>query len=497
MSSLPPDGTPPSPPEPPTTSTVGVREFITASLPAKQGVDIKRILLIGSVGLVPLVGALIIVWQVGSNLGPGLFFVASAISLLPVPFLVFFFLWLDRFDPPSSWWYPALAFAWGAFVSTALSLMVNSGAARLFEEWDLPATRVAVFVAPVVEEVTKALAPLLLFWLRRREVIGIVDAVMYAGLSAAGFAMTENVLYLGGVYISGQQLQGELGAVVGVISLVVVRLGFTGFIHPLFTVMTGIGIGLAAARIGKPAVRWLYPLAGLAVAMLMHGGWNFMATQAQRDPRYLGYVYFIGALPVLFGFLVLALWARGAPGRTLRRILPEYVRAGWLSPPELGALVTLRRRLWARRWAQHVAGDDGVAAMRGYQTACTRLALLRELQLRGAPAWDLASQEPKLLEQLTNHRKTFTGRDGSVPAAWWDGRRYLIRLPDGAQRQADPPSSLVMPVPAMAQPMWGGPPRYPAPPYPGYPPRPGSYPPGPTGYPPGPTGYPPGPGGYR
>lgn len=496
MSSLPPAETPPSGPqapppeplaplpEPPTTSTIGVREFIRSAVPPKKGVDWSRIALITVVVLVPLAGALIIVWQIGPKLGIGLFLVASAISLLPVPFLLFFFLWLDRFDPPSSWRYPAFAFAWGAYVSTAISLMVNSGASKVFESWDWPDARVAVLVAPVVEEVTKAMAPLLLLLLRRREVIGIADAVMYAGLSAAGFAMTENVLYLGGVYISGQQLQGELGAVMGVVSLMVVRLGFTGFVHPLFTAATGIGIGLAAARIGPAALRWLYPPVGLLVAILMHGAWNFMATQAQQDVRYLGYVYFMGALPVLFGFLVLALWVRGAPGRTLRRILPEYVRAGWLSPPELGALVTLRRRLWARRWAQHVAGDDGVVAMRGYQAAATRLALLRELRFRGERSPRLISQEQELLEHLARHRAAFTGRDGTVPAAWWDGRRYRIQLPDGGQRQVDPPRSLVMPVPAMAPPVWtprpavapyGQPVNYPPPRYDPWGPGPGGY----------------------
>ncbi|MGH3712160.1 MAG: PrsW family glutamic-type intramembrane protease [Micromonosporaceae bacterium] len=462
-------------PEPPTTSTIGMREFIGAAMPPKQGRDWKRIVLISSVVLVLLVGALIIVWQVGSNLGPGLFFAASAISLLPVPFLVFFFLWLDRFDPPSSWRYPALAFAWGACVATALSLMVNTFGSYVFAQLDWRETWVAVFVAPVIEEITKAMAPLLLFLFRRREVLGIPDAVMYAGLSAAGFAMTENVLYLGGVYISGEQLQGEFGAVLGVVSLVVVRLGFTGFIHPLFTALTGIGIGLAA-RTGNLALRFVFPLAGLLGAMLFHGVWNFMATQAQRDPRFLGYVYFLIALPVLFGFLVLACWARTAPGRAIRRLLPEYVRAGWLSPPELGSLVTLRRRLWARRWAQKVAGADGVVAMRGYQIACTKLALLREARGNGVPDWE-PDPEAKLLGDLAKHREVFGGRDPSVPGAWWDGRRYRLKFPDGKEHQIDPPRTLVMPVPALAQYPWTLPPAYAG--QPGYGGRPG---PGGPGY---------------
>ena len=52
-------------------------------------------------------------------------------------------------------------------------------------------------VAPIVEEAVKGafLVGLLIF--RRREFDGIVDGIVYAGLVAAGFAFTENILYFG------------------------------------------------------------------------------------------------------------------------------------------------------------------------------------------------------------------------------------------------------------------------------------------------------------
>ena len=44
----------------------------------------------------------------------------------------------------------------------------------------------------------KAAFPLLLFVFYRKAFTGIIDGVVYCGLSATGFAMVENILYLGG-----------------------------------------------------------------------------------------------------------------------------------------------------------------------------------------------------------------------------------------------------------------------------------------------------------
>ncbi|MGH3749356.1 MAG: PrsW family intramembrane metalloprotease, partial [Micromonosporaceae bacterium] len=242
-----------------------------------------RIVIIVGLVVAMSAGGLTIFWMVSSELGFGVFAAGAVIALLPVPFLATFFLWLDRFDPAPRR-YLIFAFCWGAFVSTAISLGVNTFGSFLFERAQLPGWGVAVFVAPVVEETTKALALLLIFWFRRREIVGIADALVYAGLAATGFAMTENILYLGKVYVSGEQMGGAIAGVGGVIGLIIFRLGMTGFIHPLFTVMTGIGVGLAA-RSPRKGLRWLYPIAGLVVAMLLHGSWNLMATFLERSQQ--------------------------------------------------------------------------------------------------------------------------------------------------------------------------------------------------------------------
>src|SRR6266540_5078691 len=508
MSALPPDETFATRPAPapgggaspgPRSDSFGQRVRTLVGLGEPRARTLVVVLRIIMIAALPVGGLTILfVLTVLSGFSFGLFTASAAIALLPVPFLVLWFVWLDRFDPPR-WEYLAIAFAWGAFAATYISLKVNMAGENVFKALHLPESNVAVFVAPFIEESTKGLAPLLLLLLWLREVIGVAYALMYAGLSATGFAMTENILYLGGVYVSGEQLQGPLGAVLGVATLIVVRLGFTGFIHPLFTSMTGIGIGLAL-RTSNKVLRWVFPIVGWLTAVTLHGSWNGVATLAQRNenPGLIGYLYFLESLPLLFGLVVLALWARTAPGRAVRQVLPEYVRSGWLSPPEVGSLTTLRRRLWARRWAKRVAGQEGARAMRSYQIACTRLALLRDARNHGLRDWEPGDPERKLTEQ----RKVFTGRDSTVPPAWWDGKRYLVTFPDGEKRAVDPPPGDVMPLPTAPRFPWDLPPRYaPAPPA-GYGPGgPGhgsggpGYGPGGPGYGPGGPGY--GPGGPR
>ena len=138
-------------------------------------------------------------------------------------------------------------FAWGAFVATAVALVVNTAAAYLFTEAGLPEALVAVLVAPVIEEIGKVAGPLLLLWRRRRQIAGIIDGIVYCGLSATGFAMVENILYLGGIRLRGPEWTSSVRPPgwSTVIAIFIVRILLTGFAHPLFTAMTGIGLGIS------------------------------------------------------------------------------------------------------------------------------------------------------------------------------------------------------------------------------------------------------------
>ena len=436
----------------------------------------RRFLVLAGVVLLIAACAVFMLFTLGQSLGAQALLIGVVAAILPVPVLVACFLWLDRYEPEPLK-YLIFCFTWGAFVSTAASLTVNEFSAVQFADRGLPVALTGVLVAPFIEELTKALGPILLLVFRRREWSGITDGLVYCGLSAVGFAMVENILYLGGHgYAAGADQYGPATGTQQVIAIFIVRILLFGFAHPLFTSMAGVGLGIAA-RTADRRVRVLAPIAGLLLAMILHGTWNLLPTltQATGEVVIMLYGFLSLMVPVFFGMVGLALWLRAWEGRLTERRLPDYVRAGWLSPPEVAALSSLGRRHAARSWARRVAGDAGVRAMRGYQFAATRLALLRDGTLRGldrkpADQERTAAEERQLLEQITAYRSFFVGRDPQAPVGVWDGSRYHLRFPDGTQRPVDAPDEPVVPIPVVL-----GPP----PPPPGY---------GPPGY--GPSGWP-------
>ncbi|MFF5178696.1 PrsW family intramembrane metalloprotease [Micromonospora sp. NPDC000316] len=418
----------------------------------------RRFLVLAGVVLLIAACAVFMVFTLGQSLGVQALLVGVVAAILPVPVLVACFLWLDRYEPEPLK-YLIFCFAWGAFVSTAASLTVNEFAAGRFADWGLPAALTGVLVAPFIEELTKALGPILLLVFRRREWSGITDGLVYCGLSAVGFAMVENILYLGGYgYAAGADRYGPATGTQQVIAIFIVRILLFGFAHPLFTSMTGVGLGIAA-RTADRRVRVLAPIAGLLLAMILHGTWNLLPTLTQATGEAVIMLYgFLGLMvPVFFGMVGLALWLRAWEGRLTERRLPDYVRAGWLSPPEVAALSSLGRRHAARSWARRVAGDAGVRAMRGYQFSATRLALLRDGTLRGldrkpADQERTAAEERQLLDAITAYRSFFVGRDPQAPVGVWDGSRYHLRFPDGTQRPVAAPDEPVVPIPVVLAP---------------------------------------------
>lgn len=416
---------------------------------------------------------------IGSGIGVQALAIGLVAAILPVPILVLAFLWLDRYEPePTA--YLIICFAWGAFVATLAALGVNTGASALFEVVGLPDELVAVAVAPFIEEIGKVVPAVALLVMARRSgqgLSGITDGIVYCGLAATGFAMVENIIYLGGLgWRAGLE---EAGPATGLFNLLLVfaaRILMSGFAHPLFTAAAGVGLGIAA-RTTSTAVRWLAPILGLAVAMLLHAAWNTMAvlTAVLVEPLLFLYGYVGVMMPIFFGMVGLAIWLRAREGQITQRTLPDYVRAGWLTPPEVAALRSLGTRHSARRWARRVAGEPGVRAMRRFQYAATRLALLRDgvrrgLQHRPAVQARIVAQEQELLAELSAQRAVYVGRDPAVPPAHWDGVAYTITFPDGSVRRVPPPPEPAVPLPVRL-PAVSGPPAVPAV-WPGHPSQP-------------------------
>ncbi|MFJ9044724.1 PrsW family glutamic-type intramembrane protease [Streptomyces sp. NPDC102347] len=369
---------------------------------------------------------LVILALVREQTGTRGFLVGLGLAVLPVPLLLAAFRWLDRVEP-APWRNLLFAFAWGACAAALIAIVANSFATR----WIATATADpagadtlgATVIAPVVEESAKAAAVLLLFLFRRRDFTGMLDGVVVAGVTATGFAFTENILYLGNAF-GADQLTGGSGIASVTAATFFVRIVMSPFAHPLFTVLTGIGFGAAALATDRQRVRRvLLPLAGLLLAMGMHALWNGSATLGQ-----FGFIAVYGAFMVpAFGLLTwLVIWTRQRELRTVRTELPAYAIAGWLSPAEPFALGSMRARRLARRYAREHGGKPAARAVAQYEAYATSLAFLRHRGRTGKAGADFMTRERQLLLELWHRRVA------ARPALDHAARLTAPRVPYGA-----------------------------------------------------------------
>ncbi|MQT01186.1 PrsW family intramembrane metalloprotease [Streptomyces jumonjinensis] len=345
--------------------------------------------------------ALVILALVREQTGTEGFLVGLGLATLPVPLLVAAFRWLDRVEP-GPWRNQIFAFAWGAFAAALVAILANSFAVR----WIATATADpssadslgATVIAPVVEESAKAVAIMLIFIFRRRDLTGIVDGVVVACFTATGFAFTENILYLGNAFGEDQQL-GYSGLASVTAATFFVRIVMSPFAHPLFTVLTGIGFGIAALAPHRKRIRRIaLPVLGLALSMGMHALWNGSASYF--GPLGFYAVYAMIMVPV-FGLLTwLTIWTRQRELRTIAAELPAYAAAGWLAPAEPQALSSMKARTMARDAARRTHGPAAAHTVSEYQRFATSLAFLRHRADRGAADPDFVAREQELLHHM-------------------------------------------------------------------------------------------------
>jgi hypothetical protein len=229
----------------------------------------------------------------------------------------------------------------------------------------------------VVEEAVKGLFLVGMLVFRRREFDGVVDGVVYAGLVAAGFAFTENILYFGRAFVE-DAVVGQAG---GVLAILVLRGVLSPFAHPLFTAMIGIGAGIAS-RSRSVAGRILAVAIGYAVAVVLHALWNTSATVFGGGGFLL--VYGFVMVPLFVALIVIVVWQRRREQRTVIAQLPGFARAGWIAPSEVPLLSSLAGRRGWRTAVRRRSGKQVAKAVADYQSAITDLAFLRSRMARGA-----------------------------------------------------------------------------------------------------------------
>ena len=242
------------------------------------------------------------------------------------PMLLFAFLiyWTDRYEKEPLLLL-GLVFLWGALVASAAAFVINTAAGMgiyLFtqsETFTMISTGSAI--APVVEELLKGCAVLLIFIIFRKEFDSILDGIVYAAIAGLGFAATENAFY---IYEYGFAEGGLQSAFI----MVFIRVILVGWQHPFYTAFTGIG--LAVARLNRNLlVKIAAPLLGLGLAIFTHSMHNTLAALLSGTAGLV-----VGTLIDWSGWLVMLLfifWALQRERRWIVTHLREEINMGTLN----------------------------------------------------------------------------------------------------------------------------------------------------------------------
>ncbi|WP_430593371.1 PrsW family intramembrane metalloprotease [Humidisolicoccus flavus] len=327
------------------------------------------------------------------------------VALIPLS-VVLFGLWaIDRWEPEPrlTIWFSLL---WGAIGAIVLTLLVadalvpvlvsyaqnNNWTEQQFGEW-YNGFWGPVIQAPFVEELWKAVPVIILFVFFRRLFDGPIDGVVVAGLSAAGFAFTENISYFLRTLADGSD----------VTSTFFVRAIMSPFTHTLFT---AIGIGLAMGLAARLNSRWWGLLAfipGYLVSVGLHMLWNgsnIFLPAALTQNFFLYYV--VVQVPIFLLGITVVVLLRHFEVRLTRTRLMEYSASGWFTPSEVDALSTGDGRTLLRRWAK----ARGVRSeMQDYIATTTKLANARQRVITGRDRIGSIADESQLLDEMLEIRE--------------------------------------------------------------------------------------------
>lgn len=300
------------------------------------------------------------------------FLLSLLFGFVPMFFFAWFVYWLDRYEKEPRRLLVA-TFLWGAVIAAGAAFLVNTtlgiGIYLFTSSESFTEVATGALVAPVVEEIVKGLAVLIVFLRYRHEFDSILDGIVYAAIAALGFAATENVYY---IYKFGY-LEGGMAGIAG---LIFVRVFLVGWQHPFYTSFTGIGLALARmSRFGL--IKFLAPLGGLGLAMFTHALHNTVsAAISGPEGLFFGAVLDWTGWFFMFVFILIMI---SREQRLVVRHLREEVAQGIIQPGQYHTACSA----WAQSLARLSAITQGRyrATDRFYQL-CAELAHKKEQYLR-------------------------------------------------------------------------------------------------------------------
>lgn len=342
------------------------------------------------------------------------------------PTLIFWaicFILVDRYKPQRFliW---LLTLTWGACIAVTGSYYINSWAETKMAVIDpmsgASAVRVAVFVAPFVEEAMKASIIFLIVAIDRNRFTSRVSGAVVGGLVGAGFAFTENIVYYARVIVYASYTSGVGDVMQHLDEIVFMRGILTCFGHPMFTLATGVGIGFAVTSRSK-TVRVVAPACGYLLASFLHMFFNWWVSVL--PPDMIQTILLIGVWPIVIMVIIRVITSSIRQGRIVANRLTDYVAMGWLPSNYPSALSRLRTRAWTILISIWHANSVKSWLL---QVRATQLALLREAITRGTIDQSGLWREYELVNEiadLSSHGGLADGR-GYRPYWPWQAKRY-------------------------------------------------------------------------
>ena len=351
-----------------------------------------RLVLAVFAGLVALFLGLLVLLLIGIETGPVALLLGLLTATMPVPIYIALVVWIDRYEAEPLWML-ATAFFWGALFAPFFAFLFNTGtgaAVTYMAGAKAGEAFAAVVSAPIVEESSKAFILFVFFFAKKDEFDGVVDGIVYASLAALGFAMTENILYYGRAALGGG---GSLTATL------IIRGFFAPFSHPLFTSLTGIGLGLSRQSTNV-VVKIVTPIVGLLMAIFMHSMWNGSAVFGGGAVFVL--TYLLVMIPAFLIMLVVIAFALRREGRVVREFLVIDLERGFLTQEEYKQLGSILGRMGSSYNAFSRTGVKGWRACRRFNQLASELAFHRSRVARGVYSadYDVLSQETAYLHAL-------------------------------------------------------------------------------------------------
>ena len=363
--------------------------------PPQQPVTVKsstgRLVLKWLLGIfaasVAAVLGLLVLLMIASETGIAALVAAMFVATLPVPLYIVLILWVDRYESEPLWML-AIAFFWGSTIAVFIAYLINTVGgyyvAHLTRSLIIAKLYGAVISAPIVEESAKAIMLFLLFFWKKDEFDGVVDGFVYAGMIGLGFAMTENFQYYGNVINEARGIHNDEFH-----QIYFLRGMLAPYSHPLFTSMTGIGLG--AARQSKHiALKIILPILGLGTAMFLHFLWNFSAViagvnAANQEQAFWNFIwiYLVVMVPIFCAILGLILFALRREGRVVREHLLCDFQRGLLTQEEYNRLCSIRGRIGSSTRALARGGFGRWRARMRFNQMASELAFHRSRVARG------------------------------------------------------------------------------------------------------------------